>query len=305
MEEFSLLGFMDTLDESRKYVRGLSFGCACDGCDAEKVVNSHLIQQNPFIYSIADENKKVFQIIDNEIHPRAGDWSLKKERIITVNRALSVPLFCDKHDNDIFKPIETESFEIANTGNQLLFSYRALCAQRYLEQKRLALYQKNGFKGSLFEFQKEYSQYVVDSFDLSITNLWNNIQTAKHDDYVFKTSIMPRLPICLSDSIIDEDSLSKTYFRNKQPQICNVLYVHMLPYPDCSKLIIGYDNSHVSKAQIDDYNYLQPVYDSIDYTAIIKILTKCTNWCCSIDFIKNKTAFVEYLEAERVKNMLC
>ena len=54
MVDFSLVSMVDTLDESRKQVRGISFGCACEGCKEKTIKRGHLIQQRPFLYSISD-----------------------------------------------------------------------------------------------------------------------------------------------------------------------------------------------------------------------------------------------------------
>lgn len=298
MNEFSLLDFFDTLDNSRRKVRGISFGCSCEGCNEKTIKKSHLIQQNPFVYSIADENRKVFRICDNEIHPRKSGFGFFKPSITTVKNALCLPLFCSKHDNEIFIPIETPGFNIEDRKNQLLFSYRSLCAQRYLEQKRLAFYEENSLEGELFEYQRQNSEYCIERLNVSIMQLWNDIQTSSNQDYVFKVVMMPRVPICLSDSLIDEIDLWSANDKNKP---CNIVFVHMLPFEDVSKLIIGYNKKYVSKTQLKYYDSWKCMYESIDLDSIIKLLLRCNNWCCHPDFFTDKQYYLENWDSEKVK----
>ena len=297
MEEFSLINMVDTLDESRKQVRGISFGCACEGCKENTIRRSHLIQQRPFLYSVSDSNNKVFLPIDNEIHPRTGGLDLSKPSIVTVGQAFYLPLFCKKHDDEIFKPIETKGFDVCDIRNQLLFSYRALCAQRYLEQKRLALYEQNGFSGEIFELQRSYSKSCIERFNLSIRQLWKDIQSSVFQDYEFKVVTMPRVPICLTDSIVDENNLVNSKNKNKP---CNIVYAHLLPFEKVSKLIIGYNKKYVSKKQLKYYESWKSTYDTIDMNSILELLYRCKNWCCHPDFISDKQSFVENWDLARV-----
>ncbi len=292
MEDFSLIDFVDTLDASRRKVRGISFGCSCEGCKEKAIDKSHLLQQNPFIYSIADEKKKVYQFSDNEIHPRTSGLSFSKLQKIPVDRALCYPLFCAKHDSELFKPIETKGFDIEDIKNQLLFCYRSLCAQRYLEQKSLAFYKENGFEGEFYESQIMASHYVIEIYNNTVKALWNDIQSSDLNDYMFKVVTMPRLPICLSDCIIDDNDLC---------DIFNVLYIHLLPFERESKLILGYHKSHVSNNQIDYYDSWRLYYSTTDSKAINGLLARCKNWCCSPSYIQDEDYFVEELDIERVK----
>lgn len=298
-EEFSLVKMVETLDDSRKKVRGISFGCACEGCQEATIKKSHLIQRNPFLYSIADDKKEVFQIVDNEIHPVTGGLDLSKPRLVKVGRALYLPLFCKKHDSELFKPIETKGFDIHDVKNQILFSYRAICAQRYLEQKRLALYENNNFHGDVFEFQKEYSQYCIERFNLSVSQLWNDMQSTSFNNYVFKVISMPRVPICLSDCIVDEDDLVNVYFKNKLNKPINSIYAHLLPFEDKSILIIGFNKKYVSKKQRLYYNSWNCLYDAINKDNINGLLIRCKNWCCHPDYIPNNQEFVENWDLQR------
>jgi len=48
---------------------------------------------------------------------------------VGISNALSHPVFCQKHDTEIFKPIEQSNVEFDTYESFLLFSYRAICAE--------------------------------------------------------------------------------------------------------------------------------------------------------------------------------
>lgn len=126
--------FLKTLGNAKDKARKHTYRCLCPGCQ-KKSINSHLVQQHPYLESIAEEGL-LYQI------------------------TLSMPLFCAHHDNELFKSIESTILDLKSVSTFLLFSFRALASQRYLEEKRNILYQNTGFEGEPFEFQAAYSSHI-------------------------------------------------------------------------------------------------------------------------------------------------
>ena len=80
--------FLKTLGDAKTKARKYKYQCLCPGCQM-KSINSHLVQQHPYLESIA-ENGKLYQIIDN----------------------------------DLFKSIESGSMDLNSVKTFLLFSFR-------------------------------------------------------------------------------------------------------------------------------------------------------------------------------------
>ena len=166
-------------DKARKH----TYRCLCPGCQ-NKSINSHLVQQHPYLESIAEEGL-LYKIIDEETHPLTAGFNDYKEVLRSTPRTLSMPLFCAHHDNELFKSIESCSLDLKSVKTFLLFSFRALASQRYLEDKRNILYQNTGFDGKPFKFQTAYSSHIIARFDSTLKLLYDDIFSGHLEEYVF------------------------------------------------------------------------------------------------------------------------
>lgn len=292
------MDFFNSLGSARDKARRSHYKCLCPGC-IKNAINSHLIQQHPYLESIA-ENGYLYQIKDNEINPRSGDFSDSKEQVLSLRQVLSMPLFCSEHDNQLFKPIESGEIDFDSALTFLRFGFRGLASQRFLEKKRLVLYQNTGFEGNLFEVQREYSQYVIERFDCTIKQIYVDICNHSYDDYVFKTLDFPYMPICGSDVVVDEDEMVDSYYGgNCQARPINTLYLTLLPLSEKKvlKLITGYHKQYVGKRQIRFY---QQVSKAPSVNTVFDLVFHMKNWCCSPSLFKG-TDFATIYEMKRIE----
>lgn len=292
MEEF-LNRFGNARDKARRF----HYKCLCPGCK-KNAINSHLVQQHPFLESVAEEGK-VYQIKDNEIDPRSGDFSDSREQILSIRHVLSMPLFCSEHDNNLFKPIESREIGYDSAQTFLLFSLRALASQRYLEEKRQVLYQNSGFEGEAFVVQRDYSKHILDRFDSTIGLLYGDVASLVYDDYVFQMVDLPYMPVCGSDAIVDENEMVEAYSGgNMAVKPLNVLYITLLPIKDDQvvKVIIGYHKRYVGQRQKQFY---QQVGTDNSKKMLLELIFRMKNWCSSPSLFVG-TGFADIYEAKRI-----
>jgi hypothetical protein len=124
-----------------KNLKDKKWNCLVDGCD-EVAINSHLIQQNGLLNNITYDGHLVeLKVID------ANRWDDKKLPFefgnVGIKQALSYKVFCNKHDTEIFKPIEDNNKNFESYEAFLLFSYRAVGAE--IRKKSIL----NNFRGCL------------------------------------------------------------------------------------------------------------------------------------------------------------
>jgi len=290
--------FFNSLGNARNKARKFHYKCLCPNC-SRNAINSHLIQQHPYLESIAEDGY-LYQIKDNEIDPRSGDFSDSKEQILSIRQVLSMPLFCSEHDNGLFKPIESGDTDFNSVNTFLLFSLRGLASQRYLEEKRQVHYQNTGFEGEPFDVQREYSKYVIDRFDRTLDMLMNDIAEKSYADYLFNAIDLPWMPVCGSDAVVDEDEMVESYYNgNLHIRAINTLYMTLLPLKEerVLKLIIGYHKSYVGKRQKKFY---QHVCSSPKAESILQCIFRMKNWCGSPSYFKG-TGFADVYEAKRIE----
>ena len=242
--------FWGSFGKARDRARKNHYKCLYPGC-SKITCDCHLIQQHPFVASIAEDGR-VYQIKDNEINPMSGDFSDLKENLLPVKQALILPLFCSEHDNALFKDIEYGDIDFKSANTFLLFSYRGLAGQRFLEEKRQMFYQNTGFDGWAFDLQRDYSKHVIERFDCTLNQILQDIQNQSYSEYEFCAIDFPYMPFCGSDAIVDEDEMAYSYDGgNREIRPINTLFVTLLPMAERNilKVIIGYHKDYVGAKQ--------------------------------------------------------
>ncbi len=290
--------FFNSLGNARNKARKFHYKCLCPTC-SRNAINSHLIQQHPYLESIAEDGY-LYQIKDNEIDPRSGDFSDSKEQILSIRQVLSMPLFCSEHDNGLFKPIESGDIDFNSTNTFLLFSLRGIASQRYLEDKRQVHYQNTGFEGEPFDVQREYSKYVIGRFDTTLNMLMKDIAEKSYGEYVFNAIDLPWLPVCGSDAVVDEDEMVESYYSgNLQIRAINTLYITLLPLKEkrVLKLIIGY---HIRNVGMRQKNFYQYICSNPNTESTLQCIYRMKNWCGSPSYFK-ETGFADVYEAKRIE----
>lgn len=270
--------FSGILDKSRRKSNKVAkqFKCCVPGC-SNHAINSHLLQQHPVLHSICDADNKVYQFCENDVHPMKLDLDLMKLKKLGITQALSMPLFCSYHDSKIFEIAEKDDVDYTDSFIQMLLSYRAFCAIRFEEQKRLLVYKTNEeqnelFKGGVFEAQREISYFFIKRMDISIERLWNNYQNAQFDNYDFRCVVTDKFEVAISDVLLDENDLEE----NDITIPLRPLFVHLIPLEDKSILILGVDKKYRNKMFDSLFK------DNVDFNEIYhKLLVRSRNWCIS------------------------
>ena len=290
--------FLKSLGDAKNKARKHGYKCLCPGCH-NKSINSHLVQQHPYLESIAEDGL-LYQIIDNDIHPLSGDWNDFKEEVRSIQKTLSMPLFCAHHDNDLFKAIECDSMDLKSVKTFLLFSFRALASQRYLEEKRCVQYKNTGFDAEPFCTQQDYSSHTISRFDSTLKLLYDDIVGGRFDDYIFKVVALPYMPVCGSDVAVDEDEMGNSYCdgdRTIRP--IDGLYFTLLPSVDKDFLyaLVGYHSKYVSARQMDFFNSL---IGDTQIATILELIYRMKNWCAAPSLFAD-TNFAEHYYCRRVE----
>lgn len=293
--------FWSSFGQARDKARRSHYKCLCPGCE-KNAINSHLVQQHPFLESIAEDGK-LYQIKDNEVNPLSGDFSDSKELTLSIRQVLSMPLFCSQHDNDLFKSIESGFVDLANPATPLLFSLRGLAGQRFLESKRQVFYQTTGYEGELFDLQREYSEFVIKGFDCTLSMLLNDLQNQTYQEYIFEVVDLPYLPVCGSDVLTDDDGMANAYYNgDKNIRPLDILYMTLLPFAEKKKLklIMGYHKKYVVESQ---RRFFEKVLKEKDLQTVLQVIYRMKNWCCSPSLFEG-TDFATLYEVNRAEIIL-
>lgn len=248
-------------------------------CDA---INSHLLQKNVWLKRIAEDGK-VLQMCDSHMQPLLdGDENGNSYTLLSIHQAMSLPIYCQPHDQKFFKEFEERELDLNNEAHLLKLSYRAFCAVVAQEKRRNIFYdvnpQVNPFcSGPMFDELREYSKYVIDVFEKYHADLFQYAKKKNTSSFVFKVVRSSKIRLCLSDVFISEDVLSSAYERHENEPQLFPLFMHVLPYENESVFIFGYD-----KRQCNDriMFYVDKWTKSIGKKEILEEwLVLANNWC--------------------------
>ena len=245
-------------------------------------INSHLLQKNRWLKNIAEDGK-VLQMSDEQMQFLLdGDENGNVYSIMSINRALSLPIFCQKHDQKFFRPFEVKELDLNDEVHFLKLSYRAFCAKLAQEVRRNMFYNINPTintmcRGELFDEQRAYSNSTISVFDDYGKMLFVDAKSKNVSNYVFHVVKMPHISICLSDVIFQESDLWMSTQNIEQKPLLYPIFVHALPYNDESVLIFGYDKRQSNER-------VQTMIDGWISCADKKLildewLVKTNNWC--------------------------
>lgn len=255
--------------------------CAYHNCKCD-AINSHLLQQNEWLKRIAEDGK-VLQMCDSHMQPLLdGDDKGNCYSLLSIKQAMSLPIYCQQHDQKFFKEFEERELDLNNEAHLLKLSYRAFCATIAQEKRRNIFYdenpQDNPFcSGPMFDELREYSKYVIDVFEKYHADLFQYAKKKNTSNFVFKVVRSSKIGLCLSDVFISEDVLSEAYQRKENNPQLFPLFMHVLPYENESVFIFGYD-----KRQCNDkiISYIDKWSRSIESKEIFdEWLVMANNWC--------------------------
>ena len=124
----------DKLEKGRQKVFKKSRPCLVESCP-NNAIGSHVLQQAGILNNIADTTNHFYSInLRSVFNMKENDlFEIKK---LGINDCYKFPGFCNPHDTEIFKLIETHPIDFSNPKSLQLFSYRTVC----LEYRKKEIY---------------------------------------------------------------------------------------------------------------------------------------------------------------------
>lgn len=243
------------LANSQRKASRIKWPCMCPKC-TEKAINSHLLQRHG-ILSHVTENNHLYEITREDAFKWHENYPVKFKKV-GLNNAISYPLFCSKHDTDFFLPIESGIIDFADYRSQLLFSYRAVCAE--IRKKEFAQFEINESMSNIEEMNLAGEALLVGE-DKGIKDLMyykylleDELKTNK-GKFTFYHYSYPVLDIYTSASMSYEVFDSKNDRQIEaalSKKVWDGLFIHIIPQTSSTEIIIGYHNNHTSR-EMEEY----------------------------------------------------
>jgi hypothetical protein len=264
----------------------------------DKSINSHILQKNGILSSIAEEGHVVEMYI-NKFNENQHSF-----RKVGIKKAFSFNCFCPTHDTELFKTIEVEEIDFSNYRNLLLFTLRTVYNEKFRKLVNVSMYEclianhtdifdVDFLNGSL-------SQEKLGVNDLQKTEdvIWEDLNNDS-ESYVFKVRYIAKKDICLSAFYNYETSLElQHYIRKHRKDKENVIdiFVNLFPHKDKSVFMMAYKKENES----DVKGYVNEFFSDSEKRLERKItnlmMFQCETWVVSNKFYskridKNQDAF--------------
>lgn len=243
------------LANAQKKFAKVKWPCMCPKC-ADKAINSHLLQRHGILSHVTVDNH-LYEITREDAFKWHDNYPVRFKKV-GLNNAISYPLFCDKHDTEIFLPIESGTIDFDDYRSQLLFSYRAVCAE--IRKKEVNILETKENMTNIEEMSLAGETILVGG-DKGIKDLnyykyllEDELKTNKGKFTFFHYSY-PVLDIYSSATMSYEifDSKSERQVEEAlKKKVWDALFIHIIPQLSSTEIIIGYHNNHTSR-DMEDY----------------------------------------------------
>lgn len=243
------------LADAQRKIAKVKWPCMCPKC-TDKAINSHLLQRHGILSHVTVDNH-LYEITREDAYKWHENYPVRFKKV-GLNNAISYPLFCDKHDTEIFLPIESGTIDFDDYKSQLLFSYRAVCAE--IRKKELNLLQTKENATSIEEISLIAEE--------SLTGGEKGIKDLNYYKYLFEDELKsykrkfsffhysyPVLDIYSSATMSYEifDSKSERQVEEAiKKKVWDSIFIHIIPQPASTEIIIGYHNNHTSR-DLEEY----------------------------------------------------
>lgn len=168
-----------------------------------------------------------------------------------LQEAISLDLFCNHHDTEIFQPIESGVVDYSNYNNQILLSYRTVCAE--IRRKEVVVDRYNRYLGSeiLKANRREMIEMLPDIIlssqtainDLTVyKNLLESEINTPTDSFYFIHESYPIHGIYASASFTIATEEETADFE----RTLDNAFGHVVPTVNSTEFIFGYHRDHVN-----------------------------------------------------------
>lgn len=273
------LGIMGNI---RKHVYNGKWVCICNEC-SEKAINSHLLMRNGILNYVVEDGH-LYELRSDAIEafkPDKMPISLKK---VGINQAISLPLFCNNHDTELFAEIEREKVNYANYRHLALYCYRALLAEIRKKEIELEILRRESKSAVLYTY---YGYDGIRNIEIQYENMKKGIQELNYycdclksdidndtESFVFFSRGLDIKGVYASST----SSLFTTEQDMESDKILNTFFFHLIPTESATQLIIGYHKEHYNDSLLNYVKRWQEVLNEEIGIMLTALFTQIETW---------------------------
>jgi hypothetical protein len=252
-------------------------------------INSHLVQERILLDWICEHNHVYELNLDHFYDKKLAFHE------VGVHDAISFWGFCSKHDNDLFKILESPNPDFSLYQNQILLSYRANANEMRKKEQLIeffgSVFEKSFFPEPLdaLHYQNEF-RFGHNNHKYQHTLLEAEFNS-KIQNYTFYQRTLTKLHFATSAVLTLGDQsfmeLKSQFVKNPDDWTLCTLFFHIIPRRDETIFIIGHHNQYLKEVERFLTRFLSSAESDLIHNIWTLLVRGAETWCCSPSFYIN------------------
>jgi len=256
----------------------------------EHSINSHILQKNGILSSIAEDG----HVMEMHINKYRDDEHFFKK--IGINNAFSFNCFCNAHDTGLFKSIEVTEIDFSNYKNLLLFTLRTIYNEKFRKIVNVRMWEcllathKKLFYEEFLNGSLNQEKLGLEDIERTEILIWKDLNE-NTESFVFKVRNIKRIEICMSSFYNYETSLEmNAYFKEhgRQKETVIDIFINLFPHKNESVFMMGYKKEDESQVK----GYINEFFSDTEKRLKRKItnllMFTCETWVISNSFYNKR-----------------
>ena len=265
----------------------------------EKSINSHILQKNGILSSIAPDRHLWEFEIDTFKDP------LFQFKRTGINKIYSFNCFCNEHDTELFKKIENKNIDFDDYETCLLFALRTIYNEIWRKEVNIKMYEclieEKPEESNNQHFIEHVSQEKLGLADLKFNEakIWYDLEHGT-ESFVFESRRMMEIDLCLSAFYNYDTTEEMNNYRlefGKDIERLSEIFINIFPYQNQSVLLMGYNKDDEAKVKGYFYTFFKESEKRTQRKLTNLILFQCETWVVSDKLYRKKIKGIENLFA--------
>lgn len=287
--------FSKFFHETKKMAIKSIVNCYHPECN-EKSINSHILQKNGILSSISKDNHLWEHILN---HFKEPHFQFKRTGI---NEIFSFNCFCQKHDNELFKTIETENVDFKNYKSCLLFTLRTIYNEKFRKEVNIKIYESMLISELYKESNIEFIELALEQEKLGLNDILQNEDDIWKDlnentqSFVFEFREIEKIELCLSAFFNYETTMEMNLYKyqfGKDMERISEIFINLFPYKNNSILLMGYNKKDEKSVKGYFYTYFKESEKRVQRKLTNLFLFACETWAISEKLFDQKFKGIE------------
>lgn len=275
--------FSKFFHETKKKAINKIVKCYHPNC-TEYSINSHILQKNGILSKISKDN----HLWEHELNQfKEPHFQFKRTGI---NEIFSFKCFCQKHDNELFKTIETDDINFNDYKSCLLFTLRTIYNERFRKEVNIQILQNiinSDFSTKLnvkmLQLTLEQEKLGLNDIILTESDIWKDLND-NSESFIFKIREITKIELCLSAFYNYETTYEMNLFRlkhGKDMDRMSEIFINFFPLNYKSILLMGYNKKDESSVKAYFNTFFKESEKRVQRKLTNLFLFACETWVIS------------------------